>query len=116
MRITPAGPDALGLLPADPSGAPVAVVGALALRTVTGDRFAAAPGQRAVERARHARRTDLAGDTTGAAALAGRLAGRSEAAADRILLDLVRTQVTAVLGHHEPRATAGHLAVKNLVL
>ncbi|MFE9425685.1 type I polyketide synthase [Kitasatospora sp. NPDC006697] len=114
VRIGPAGPDALSLLLADPTGAPVAAVGSLAMRSVTVGQLTDVSTEQAARPTRIVRRSAQAGDGGGAAALAGRLAGRSEAEQDRILLDLVRAQVAAVLGHHEPAGIAGDSAFKNL--
>ncbi|MDF2269460.1 type I polyketide synthase [Streptomyces coacervatus] len=60
-----------------------------------------------------ARRTAEA-QGTGASSLAQDLAGLGEAEQERLLLDLVRTHVSATLGHHSPRAIDPDAAFKEL--
>ncbi|MGC7097552.1 SDR family NAD(P)-dependent oxidoreductase [Amycolatopsis lurida] len=61
-----------------------------------------------------ARRQVTAGAGTGTNALAALLAGRSAAERDRLLLDLVRAQVAAVLGHAGTEAIEEDRAFKEL--
>ncbi|WP_405997990.1 type I polyketide synthase [Streptomyces sp. NBC_00829] len=59
-------------------------------------------------------RTDPAEDTGNAAALAQQLTGRPEAEQERLLLELVRTAVAAVLGYAGPDAVEAGRAFKEL--
>nr|WP_202199365.1 type I polyketide synthase [Streptomyces spororaveus] len=59
-------------------------------------------------------RTDAAEDTGDAAALAQQLTGRPEAEQERLLLELVRTAVAAVLGYAGPDAVEAGRAFKEL--
>ncbi|MEU9015904.1 SDR family NAD(P)-dependent oxidoreductase, partial [Streptomyces sp. NPDC048479] len=59
-------------------------------------------------------RTDAAEDTGNAAALAQQLTGRPEAEQERLLLELVRTAVAAVLGYAGPDAVEAGRAFKEL--
>ncbi|WP_373465395.1 type I polyketide synthase [Streptomyces sp. V1I6] len=59
-------------------------------------------------------RTDAADDTGNAAALAEQLIGRPEAEQERLLLELVRTAVAAVLGYAGPDAVEAGRAFKEL--
>ncbi|MFG2994668.1 type I polyketide synthase, partial [Streptomyces sp. NPDC048257] len=58
--------------------------------------------------------TDAAEDTGSAAALARQLTGRPEAEQERLLLELVRTAVAAVLGYAGPDAVEAGRAFKEL--
>ncbi|MFD6180799.1 type I polyketide synthase [Streptomyces goshikiensis] len=64
--------------------------------------------------AMEATRTDAAEDSGSAAVLARRLAGQPEAEQERLLLDLVRTAVAAVLGYAGPDAVDAGRAFKEL--
>ncbi|WP_411757377.1 type I polyketide synthase [Streptomyces venezuelae] len=59
-------------------------------------------------------RTDTAEDGGSAAVLAGQLAGQPEAEQERLLLELVRTAVAAVLGYAGPDAVEAARAFKEL--
>nr|AAX98190.1 polyketide synthase type I [Streptomyces aizunensis] len=61
-----------------------------------------------------ATRTEAAEDTGSAAALAQQLTGRPEAEQERLLLELVRTAVAAVLGYAGPDAVEAGRAFKEL--
>ncbi|MFP8888076.1 type I polyketide synthase, partial [Streptomyces mangrovi] len=76
-----------------------------------------APLFRGVVRTSAVRRTaSAAGGRTeeGASGIAGRLAGLARADQERMLLDLVREQVTAVLGHATPEEVRANRAFKDL--
>ncbi|MFD6502657.1 type I polyketide synthase [Streptomyces goshikiensis] len=64
--------------------------------------------------AMEATRTDVAEDSGSAAVLAQRLAGQPEAEQERLLLELVRTAVAAVLGYAGPDAVDAGRAFKEL--
>ncbi|MGW7064431.1 type I polyketide synthase [Streptomyces sp. NPDC054904] len=64
--------------------------------------------------AAEATRADTAEDTGGAAVLLRRLAGQPEAEQERLLLELVRTAVAAVLGYAGPEAVEAGRAFKEL--
>ncbi|MER5570944.1 type I polyketide synthase, partial [Streptomyces goshikiensis] len=64
--------------------------------------------------AMEATRTDAAEDSGSAAVLAQRLAGQPEAEQERLLLELVRTAVAAVLGYAGPDAVDAGRAFKEL--
>ncbi|MGW6879348.1 type I polyketide synthase [Streptomyces goshikiensis] len=64
--------------------------------------------------AMEATRTDVAEDSGSAAVLAQRLAGQPEAEQERLLLELVRTAVAAVLGYAGPDAVDAGWAFKEL--
>ncbi|MET9701105.1 SDR family NAD(P)-dependent oxidoreductase [Streptomyces sp. NPDC006529] len=59
-------------------------------------------------------RTDTAEDSGSAAVLAGQIAGQPEAEQERLLLELVRTAVAAVLGYAGPDAVEAGRAFKEL--
>ncbi|MFD4240888.1 type I polyketide synthase [Streptomyces sp. NPDC058525] len=112
LRITPAEDGRHLLELADAAGEPVAILGPLALESVTADGAeepAAAPGQDTATAAAEPRQTASAALTRrvvargeGAGdALAGRLAGLPAAEQHRVLLDVVRECTALVLGHRD---------------
>jgi len=115
VRITPAGPDTRSLHLVDTAGDPVAVIGALALRAISAERLEQALKPRGDATVRVERpATRRTADSGVAAALRARIAGRTDAERDRVLLEAVRIQVAAVLGHEDASGIAGDLAFKDL--
>jgi thioesterase domain-containing protein len=102
VRIAPAGPDAVTLQAADAAGAPVVSVASLTFRAqpvpeaAHGAAFPAAGPGRVRPRPRR-RQTTARREST--ATWARRLAAMTAAAREEAVLDLVRDEVAAVLGH-----------------
>ncbi|MEU5306469.1 beta-ketoacyl synthase N-terminal-like domain-containing protein [Streptomyces noursei] len=127
VRIRPTTTGTLTLTAVDVHGAPVVTVEALTARPLTDEERAAprTPRQARGETPADARparpaaaRPGPAGeplpDTTGSHPTAGHLAALPPAARERQLLDLVRTQAAAVLGHPGPEAVGTRSVFKEL--
>ncbi|MFE2599310.1 type I polyketide synthase [Streptomyces sp. NPDC059396] len=129
IRLTPGHDGAFALKAYDFSGAPVLTVEELRVRPLTPEETAPAPqGTREVRAAQESRGRTPSADTRtvrppaarpGAAGtetptLIGLLAEMPEARRARHLLDLVRTEAAAVLGHGTPDAVGPHHAFKEM--
>ncbi|WP_433335339.1 SDR family NAD(P)-dependent oxidoreductase [Spirillospora sp. CA-294931] len=105
VRLVPLGENEVALTATDGTGLPVISVESLALRPAAPADAAPAPVA-----ARPAR--PVAASEAGA--LARRLAGLPEQEQDRVLIELVRTQAAAALGHSGPGDVAADTAFKDL--
>ncbi|WP_437113659.1 SDR family NAD(P)-dependent oxidoreductase [Streptomyces violaceusniger] len=102
VRLSAAGPDAIGVHLAGGDGQPFARIGELTLRPVSADRLQAAAEERAARPVRRVRPGPRPQDT----AAAQRVLDATPAERERLLADLVREQLRAVL-HHEAAAEIG---------
>ncbi len=129
IRLTPAHDGAFALKAFDVSGAPVLTAEELRVRPLSPQETASAPrGTREVRAAQESRGRTPSAETrsvrppaarpgmagTGTPELIGRLAEMPEARRARHLLDLVRTEAAAVLGHGTPDAVGPHHAFKEM--
>ncbi|MER6633218.1 beta-ketoacyl synthase N-terminal-like domain-containing protein [Streptomyces sp. NPDC000987] len=125
VRLTPVGPDEVAVTVTDAAGRPVAAVDSFASRLVPVEELRAvaeAAGARAGTPAgagtppaeRAPRRRGAADDPGGAASFTRQLARLGPQEQERMLTDLVRTRVAAVLGHDEHEVVEPERAFKDL--
>ncbi|MFE5328481.1 type I polyketide synthase [Embleya sp. NPDC056575] len=113
VRLVPRGADAVTVLVADAMGAPVLRAESVELRRVRVERAIGADVPRGPARA-PARRVAVDDATGSGPSLGRRLSGLSAADREDVLVDLIRAQVAAVLGHGSAGAVDPDRAFRDL--